>query len=121
MSRDRFVPRPTNTATTVPFANAEEAWFWFIQAYDARHAGARVIAGDADVPRPCEPLDMLRAIDRLYRQRRLVRDHLCVLVHYGRRFDAPHPNRYTEARASSLWREAFDRITPVLQGKGIVR
>jgi len=120
MSRERFVPRPASTAHALPFASAEEAWFWFVQAHEARHAGGRVLAGVGDVPRPCEPVDLLRTVDRLYRQRRLLRDHLCVLAHYGRRLAAPDPRRHQEARASSLWREAFDRLAPVLRGKGIV-
>lgn len=121
MARERFVPRCHATASVVPFASAEEAWFWFVQAHEARAAGARVVAGRGTVSRPCEPVDMMRVVDRLYRQRRLVRDHLCILVHYGRRLAAPDPARDREARASDLWREAFACIAPVLRGKGIVQ
>jgi hypothetical protein len=108
-------------ADAVPFRTVEEAWFWFVQAQDARSSGARFVAGAGTVPRPCEPLDLMRVVDRLYRNRRLLRDHLHVLVHYGRRLAAPDPQRSVEARASALWREALDRIAPVLRGKGIVQ
>lgn len=119
MTRSSFVPRPQCGVPGVPFSSPEEVWFWFVQAYEARAAGARVIAGDG-IPRPCEPLDIMRIIDRLYRQRQLLRDHLCVLVHYGRRLLPPSPYHHREMRANSLWHEAFKRITPVLREKGII-
>ena len=121
MARERLTPRPVAATDGVPFGCAEEAWFWFVQAHDARAAGARVTAGQGLVNRPCEPVDVLRVVDRLYRQRRLIRDHLCVLVHYGRRLMAPDPGRRLEQRASTLWREALDQIGPALRTKGIVQ
>jgi len=104
-----------------PFAAAEEAWFWAVKAHDAKAAGARIVAGCGQVARCCEPQDMLRVVDRLYRTRKLVRDHLHVLVHYGRRQSAPEPDRFREQRAHSLWQEAFAVIAPALRDKGIVR
>ncbi|MBK1836967.1 hypothetical protein JHL17_06035 [Azospirillum sp. YIM B02556] len=104
-----------------PFATAEEAWFWAVQAQDAKAAGARVVAGCGRVARPCEPQDVLRVVDRLYRMRKLTRDHLHVLVHYGRRQSVPEPERFREQRAHSLWREAFDLIAPALGDKGMTR
>ena len=106
---------------SVPFVSTEEAWFWFVQAQEARSSGARIVAGRGTVPRPCEPLDMMREVDRLYRQRKLIRDHLHVLVHYGKRLMAPDPERRLEIRASSLWREALAFLDPVLREKGIVQ
>lgn len=104
-----------------PFAGAEEAWFWAVQAQDAKAAGARVAAGRGLIERPCEPQDVLRVVDRLYRTRKLLRDHLHVLVHYGRRQGAPEPDRFREQRAHALWCEAFDLIGPALREKGIAR
>lgn len=121
MPRDRFVPRVHTEAPAVPFDSAEQAWFWFMQSYEARCAGARLRAGEGELRRPCEPLDVLRAVDRLYRQRRLVRDHLAVLAHYGRRLMAPDPRRRLEQRAHGLWDEALARLDPVLRRKGIVQ
>ncbi|SMH57702.1 hypothetical protein [Azospirillum agricola] len=109
------------TADGTPFDSGEEAWFWSVQAQDAKSAGARVVAGCGLVQRPCEPADVLRVVDRLFRNRQLVRDHLHVLVHYGRRLSAPDPGRHREQRAHALWREAFERVTPVLRQKGIAR
>lgn len=122
MVRERpAVPRVSDSSAGVPFCSAEEAWFWSVQAQEARAEGARCVAGQGLVPRPCEPFDVMRAVDRLYRDRRLVRDHLHVLVHYGRRLMAPDPGRFREQRASVLWREAFERIGPLLRHKGIVQ
>lgn len=122
MTRERtHAPRGGSAAPGTPFCTAEEAWFWSVQAQEARAAGARCAAGLALVERPCEPFDVIRAVDRLYRQRRLVRDHLHVLVHYGRRLMPPDPDRRHEQRASMLWREAFDHISPLLRDKGIVQ
>ncbi len=121
MARDRTLTRSYAGPASVPFGSTEEAWFWFVRAQEARAEGARFTAGLGEDPRPCEPLDMLQVVDRLYRQRRLVRDHLLVLAHSGRRLAAPDPRRKREARAASLWGEAFARIDPVLRGKGIVQ
>lgn len=105
---------------TVPFKDAEEAWFWFVAAQEARVDGARFSAGAGLYPRPCEPLDILKVLDRLVRTRRLVRDHLLVLRHYGRRRLPPDPYRAKEARSFQLWHEAMERIGLVLVRKGIV-
>ena len=126
MARHHCIPRrriggEAAHADGVPFDDAEEAWFWSVQAQDARSEGARVVAGLGLVKRPCEPGDVMRAVDRLYRRRLLVRDHLHVLVHYGRRRHAPDPERHREQRAHGLWREAFERLVPVLRDKGIVQ
>jgi hypothetical protein len=106
---------------TYPFENAEEVWFWFIQAQEAKNEGARFTAGMSLMPRPCEPSDILMILDRLYRNRRLLRDHLLVLRHYGRRQMAPDSRRVKEALAHTLWHEALERIEPVLIKKGILR
>lgn len=106
---------------TVPFDTVEEAWFWFVAAQQARVDGARITAGQALVERPCEPLDILRILDSLYRQRTLTMDHLMVLRFYGRRNMAPDPRRVKEARASALWRQAMDRLESVFESKGILR
>ena len=105
----------------VPFDSVEDAWFWFIAAQEAKNDGARVVAGQGHAVRPCEPLDILKVLDRLYRQRLLMRDHLLVLRHYGQRHMAPDPRRSREARASTLWEEAMMRLEVVLERKGIVR
>ena len=105
---------------TTPFENAAEAWFWFMAAQDAKNDGAKFTAGAGLYKRPCEPVDILKVLDRLHRNRRLHRDHLLVLRHYGRRHMAPDPFRDKEKRSHYLWKEALERIEGVLVAKGIV-
>lgn len=116
----QYPPESEIALTTVPFDTVEEAWFWFIQAQQARNDGARFVMGAGLFPRPCEPTDILRIVDRLYRKRRLLMDHILVLRHYGRRMLPPDPHRIKEGRAYSLWKEALARIEPVLESKGII-
>lgn len=117
---DRYVPKTHTEAETNPFLSAEEAWFWFIQAHSARMDGARIVAG-AGTLRPCEPVDILAVVERLYRSRRLMMDHILVLRFYGRRLMSPDPCRAKEMRAHSLWKEAIERMEEVLINKGIVK
>lgn len=121
MSRPPYVPTRIAHHTTVPFASAEEAWFWFIDANQARLDGARFTAARGNVRRPCEPVDILRILDRLYRSRRLMMDHLRVLRFYGVRQMPPEGWRRAEARAATLWREAMAILEPVLIAKSIMR
>ncbi|MEM9470235.1 MAG: hypothetical protein AAF988_08745 [Pseudomonadota bacterium] len=119
-SDSRYFPKPIAETKTIPFESAMEMWFWFIQAQEAKNEGARFTAGLSLMPRPCEPTDILKILDRLYRNRRLERDHLLVLRHYGRRQMPPDPRRVKEVRAHGLWKEALERIEPILVRKGIV-
>lgn len=104
----------------IPFDNVEEAWFWFLAAQQARNDGARFVAGSGSVLRPCEPVDILKILDGLHRKRLLMRDHLLVLRHYGRRNMAPDSRRVKEVRAARLWGEAMDRFEPIMESKGII-
>ncbi len=120
-SREKYSPKTHAAARTYLFETVEEAWFWFIAAQEARNDGARFTAGLGLIPRPCEPLDILKVVDNLYRHRRLLREHLLVLRHYGRRRLPPDERRVKEMRAHTLWHEALERIGAVLERKGIVR
>ncbi|MEM1093590.1 MAG: hypothetical protein AAGJ10_03220, partial [Bacteroidota bacterium] len=95
-------------------------WFWFVQVQSAKAEGARLRSDASAIKRPCETNDILKIVDRLYRQRRLMRDHLKVLHHYGVRMMAPDKRRVKEMRAFDLWQEAMGRIEPILIRKGIV-
>lgn len=105
---------------TVPFKSAEEAWFWFIQAQTARNEGARITAGAGLYPRPCEPVDIIKALERLYRARTVTIDHVMVLRHYGQRLLSPDPRRQKEIRAYGLWKEALSKLEDALVIKRIV-
>ena len=110
-----------NRHETVPFNTVEEAWFWFIQAHQARLDGARVRDGQGMFRRPCEPVDIFRIMDRLYRSRRLSIDHFRILRHYGLRLMPPEKWRAREARAATLWAEAMRTLEPILIAKKILR
>jgi hypothetical protein len=83
--------------------------------------GQKIVAGLGLGCRPCEPVDVLAVVERLYRGRRLLMDHILVLRFYGRRQMSPDPQRAKEMRAHSLWQEAMERIEDVLIAKGIVK
>lgn len=121
MTKDhRRTPKPQTNCAATPFDSAEEAWFWFIQAQQARIDGAQISRGLSLVARPCEPIDILQAVDRLYRQKDLDMDHLLVLRHYGRRMLPPDPRRAKELRAWRLWSDALSRLSTVLEQKKII-
>jgi len=121
MATNKIYVSRTSDINAIPFDSAEEACFWFMAAQEARNAGARFTAGLSNSPRPCEPIDILKALDELYRGRRLMRDHFRVLRHYGMRHMKPDPRRPSEARAHTLWEEAMMRLETVLEKKGIIR
>lgn len=104
----------------VPFASVEEAWFWFVAAQKARNDGARIKAGQSLYPRPCEPSDIMKVINRLYLSRSLLMDHFKVLRHYGERQYPPDLRHVKEQRAHTLWKEAMQKLEPILIRKGIV-
>ncbi len=105
----------------VPFDTAEDAWFWFIAAQEAKNDGAQFVAGAGLYKRPCEPIDILKVLERLYRSRRLTWDHVKVLRHYGVRHMAPDRYRPKEMRAYDLWKQALEYMEDALITKGIVR
>lgn len=107
-------------AKAEPFASAEEAWFWTMAALIARRDGARLAAGRGQVLRPCEPDDVVKCLDRLYRQRRIELHHARILRLWGERGTAPNPRFPAERGDARLWREAMERLDFPLRRKGIV-
>ena len=120
------VPRPGHAPVrqqaqrTEPFASAEEAWFWTMAALVARRDGARILAGQGLVARPCEPDDVVKCLDRLYRQRRIELAHARILRRWGERGTAPDPRHPGERGDWRLWREAMSRLDWPLRMKGII-
>jgi hypothetical protein len=113
-------PSFASLAKAEPFATAEEAWFWTMAALIARRDGARVAAGRGTVIRPCEPDDVVKCLDRLYRQRRIELHHARVMRTWGERSTAPNPRFPNERGDHRIWREAMDRLDFPLRQKGIV-
>jgi hypothetical protein len=105
---------------TEAFHSAEEAWFWTMAALTARRDGARYTANQGRVGRPCEPDDVVRCLDALYRRRRIDLVHARILRIWGERRLAPNPAHAGERCDWRLWREAIDRLEWPLRMKGIV-
>jgi hypothetical protein len=113
-------PILASLAKAESFATAEEAWFWTMAALIARQDGARLSAGRGGIIRPCEPDDVVKCLDRLYRQRRIELQHARILRIWGERGTAPNPRIPSERGDLRLWREAMERLDFPLRQKGIV-
>jgi len=103
-----------------PFRSAEEAWLWTMAALVARRDGARYTANQGKIGRPCDPDDVIKSLDGLYRQRRIELLHARILRIWGERGTAPDPTHAMERTDWKLWKEALDRLEWPLRVKGIV-
>lgn len=118
--RPAHAPSFSSLARTEPFTSAEDAWFWTMSALTARRDGARIAAGKGTAQRPCEPDDVIKCLDRLYRQRRIDLTHARIMRIWGERGVAPCPRHAQERGDHRLWREAMNRLEWPLRVKGIV-
>jgi hypothetical protein len=105
---------------TQPFRDAQEAWLWTMAALIARREGARFSARKGLVTRPCEPDDVVKCLDGLYRQRRIDLAHARVLRIWGERQMPPSVAVVAERYDHRLWIEALERLEWPLRIKGIV-
>src|SRR3954452_20743264 len=113
---------PTAFSTpTQPFETAEHAWLWTMAALSARRDGARYTANKGLVTRPCDPDDVVKCLDALYRQGRIELAHARVLRIWGERQMAPSQAVAAEHHDRRLWIEALQRLEWPLGVKGIVR
>lgn len=99
-----------------PFTTAEEAWFWTVRALRMREEGAPW--RQAPQARPCDPDDVIRAVDKAWRKGLLSPAHLRLLRLFGGRGHAP--NADGQASELAVWREALAAVEPLLQAKEIV-
>lgn len=111
---------PTANGRMQPFRDAEEAWLWTMAALVARREGARFSANKGAVARPCEPDDVVKCLDMLYRRRRIDLVHARILRIWGERRTPPDPTHPSERSDWRLWREALERLEWPLRLKGIV-
>jgi hypothetical protein len=105
---------------TQPFGSAAEAWLWTMAALIARREGARYTANKGLVSRPCDPDDVVRSLDGLYRQKRIDLAHARILRIWGERQMAPSRSVVAEQHDHRLWVEALERLEWPLRVKGIV-
>jgi hypothetical protein len=103
-----------------PFRNAEHAWLWTMAALIARREGARYTAGKGLVRRPCDPDDVVKCLDGLYRQKRVDLAHARILRIWGERQMPPSLTVAAERNDHRLWIEALERLEWPLRVKGIV-
>jgi hypothetical protein len=103
-----------------PFVSAEDAWLWTMAALTARREGARHPTNKGRLPRPCEPDDIIKCLDTLYRQRRIDLVHARVLRIWGERQTPPSATIAAERHNYRLWIEALERLEWPLRIKGIV-
>lgn len=115
-----YTPSSYQDEQTILFCHEEELWFWFMGANQARLDGATGTRTKSGPVRPCEPVDVLRILDRLYRARLLTMDHFRILRHYGERQIAPDRWKPREARAAVLWREAMQILREQFLTKGLI-
>lgn len=104
---------------TQPFRTAEEAWFWTVAALHARREGATHSGRASKVPRPCEPDDVLKCLDLLYRRGRVGLMHARVLRVWGERQVGPNPAHVLETADARLWHQAMGALEGPLRTKGI--
>lgn len=105
---------------TQPFESAERAWLWTMAALIARREGARYTANKGNVARPCDPDDVVRCLDGLYRQGRITLAHARVLRLWGERQMAPSSAVAAERHDREIWLKAVERLAWPLRVKGIV-
>lgn len=113
-------PSPCAMPRFEPFRSAEEAWLWTMAALVARRDGMRYTSKTGKAARPCDPDDVVRCLDTLYRRRRIDLVHARILRIWGERQTAPNPAFISERCDWRLWKEALDRLEWILRIKGIV-
>lgn len=101
-----------------PFASVEAAWFWTMAALVARRDGASHAWTPEKGARPCEPDDVVKCLDRLYRQRRIDLTHARILRRWGEQQVEPDPVK--DRGDFRVWREAVERLSWPLRVRGIV-
>ena len=112
--------RPHFAMEGLPFRTAEEAWLWTVAALVARRDGAGVAWRPEGPPRPCEPDDVVRCLDRLYRERSIELLHGRTLRTWGERQCSPRAGRPGQLADWRLWHQALSRLEWALRARGIV-
>ncbi len=133
---ERLPARPIPRGRELPcgaiaFATADQAWFWTLRALAARH-GASQPTGTAraswtaasrprvKIRRPCDPDDIIRALDLLLRRGEITLDHARTLRRWGERGIAPARVLAPDEEDVKLWNEAIERLDVLLRAKSIV-
>jgi hypothetical protein len=113
--------RDADLDLTLPFRSAEEAWFWTMEALMARRDGAGASWRPEGPARPCEPDDVVRCLDTLYRQRGIELLHARILRVWGERGRSPQRDILQQRSDWRLWYQALGQLEWLLRDRGIVR
>lgn len=103
-----------------PFRTADDAWLWTMAALMARRDGAGPVTSVGETARPCDPDDVVRCLDQLYRQRRIDLVHARILRIWGERQEVPDADMPGQMADARLWDEAMQRLSWPLRMAGIV-
>jgi hypothetical protein len=120
MTKNRLAPTRLAEGETQPFASPDEAWLWGMQGAMSRLDGARMKAGMATIPRPCEASDLMNCVNRLHRQGALTATQMEVLFLYGRYAVAPWMLGEKHRSALAIWQSAMGAMQSILDQKGII-
>lgn len=115
-----ILPRVNSGERWEAFNSAEEAWLWTMAALIARAEGSRGIPKVGKKLRPCDPDDIIKCLDALYKARRISLAHARILRVWGTRRSPPDPTYPLERADSRLWNEALTALDWPLRMKGIV-
>jgi hypothetical protein len=89
---------------------------WMVQTLVAEAEGKPRKAA----PTICEPAEVVKCLDTLYRRRRIDLHHVRILRLWGHRGRAPDAANPMERADSRVWREALDRLDWPLRTLGII-
>ena len=95
-----------------PLPSVDETWMWTMASLRAREG---MFARPE--PRACRPKRIIACVERLHRTRKLTREHLHTMQHYGNRGHAP-AGRFGLRLA--LWREGMQQLDRALRLEGII-
>jgi hypothetical protein len=99
-----------------PFRDTEACIIWMVQTLAAEAEGSPRKAK----PSICEPAEVVKCLDTLYRRRRIDLHHVRILRLWGHRGRAPNPANPMEKSDARSWREALDRLEWPLRSLGII-
>ncbi len=110
-----------DVAELVPFRSAEEAWLWTMAALMARRDGAGANWRPDGPARPCDPDDVVKCLDTLYRQRRVELVHARILRIWGERQSTPSADKPYQKSDWRIWQQAMGELEWALRTRSIVR
>ena len=117
-----FASPPKNRSPApLPFRGGEEAWFWTMAVLVARRDGAGAAWRPTGPARPCDPEDIVKCLDALYRRRAITLLHARILRLWGERQMPPRADLPAQIGDFRVWQQAMAQLEWALRGRGIVR